>query len=244
MADENKPMKYTRYAIGEIVLVVIGILIALQINNWNEEQKARQRELTYLENIKTDLLLNIDELNTFIQSRKSCIESCEIVLDYFNAVVPVDLDHFNYHSLNILIWFPFNQHDNTYQELMNSGNLAIMSNKSIKNGLQNMQVGFKKIAFIEGEMQQDFESYLYDIYFTFSDLDTNLRNFEAQTDEMNQKTAMEISKDEVEFLLNNMRFKNGIVLSKYNSSLLMAEYQKMIQNTQELIQLIEKEINR
>ncbi len=39
MADDNKPMKYARYAIGEIILVVIGILIALQINNWNEERK-------------------------------------------------------------------------------------------------------------------------------------------------------------------------------------------------------------
>ncbi len=40
MADDNKPLKYMRYAIGEIVLVVIGILIALSINNWNENRKA------------------------------------------------------------------------------------------------------------------------------------------------------------------------------------------------------------
>lgn len=45
MADENKPMKYARYAIGEIVLVVIGILIALQVNNWNEQRKERNYEL-------------------------------------------------------------------------------------------------------------------------------------------------------------------------------------------------------
>jgi hypothetical protein len=41
-----------------------------------------------------------------------------------------------------------------------------------------------------------------------------------------------------------MKFKNGVVLSKYNSGLLMAEYQTMVQNTRELIDLIEKEINR
>ena len=39
LADNNKPLKYMRYAIGEIVLVVIGILIALQVNNWREEQQ-------------------------------------------------------------------------------------------------------------------------------------------------------------------------------------------------------------
>ena len=40
-ADDNKPLKYMRYAIGEIILVVIGILIALSINNWNENQIRR-----------------------------------------------------------------------------------------------------------------------------------------------------------------------------------------------------------
>ncbi len=41
MADDNKPLKYMRYAVGEIALVVIGILIALQINTWNENRKAQ-----------------------------------------------------------------------------------------------------------------------------------------------------------------------------------------------------------
>ena len=39
LADQNKPLKYFRYAFGEIVLVMIGILLALQVNNWNEERK-------------------------------------------------------------------------------------------------------------------------------------------------------------------------------------------------------------
>ena len=42
MADDNRPLKYARYAIGEILLVVIGILIALQVNTWNEQRKQRQ----------------------------------------------------------------------------------------------------------------------------------------------------------------------------------------------------------
>jgi hypothetical protein len=51
MADDNRPLKYMRYAIGEIVLVVIGILIALQINNWNSERKERTKEQYYLKSI-------------------------------------------------------------------------------------------------------------------------------------------------------------------------------------------------
>ncbi len=45
-ADDNKPLKYARYAVGEIVLVVIGILIALQINTWNEERKERMSSIS------------------------------------------------------------------------------------------------------------------------------------------------------------------------------------------------------
>ncbi|MBT8182134.1 MAG: hypothetical protein KJO53_11155, partial [Eudoraea sp.] len=53
LADDNKFFKYSRYAIGEIVLVVIGILIALQINNWNEDNKLHKRELTLLSELSS-----------------------------------------------------------------------------------------------------------------------------------------------------------------------------------------------
>ena len=47
-ADDNKPLKYLRYAVGEIILVVIGILIALQINNWNQARIDQKKERQYL----------------------------------------------------------------------------------------------------------------------------------------------------------------------------------------------------
>ena len=58
MADDNKPIKYARYAIGEIVLVVIGILIALQINNWNEERKGRINQVKFLNNLRNEIELD------------------------------------------------------------------------------------------------------------------------------------------------------------------------------------------
>ena len=62
MADDNRPLKYMRYAIGEIVLVVIGILIALQINNWNQNRINNQRLKSYLTEISWDL--EIDSIVT------------------------------------------------------------------------------------------------------------------------------------------------------------------------------------
>ena len=55
LMSENKTGKYLKYAIGEIVLVVIGILITLQINNWNEINKEIEHEKVYLKNLKEDL---------------------------------------------------------------------------------------------------------------------------------------------------------------------------------------------
>ena len=61
LADDNKPLKYARYAIGEIVLVVIGILIALQVNNYNEKRK--KRILHYLWNEDEHLFFDYDFVN-------------------------------------------------------------------------------------------------------------------------------------------------------------------------------------
>ena len=52
MAVENKPLVYMRYAIGEIVLVVVGILIALQINNWNNQRLSATQEVLLLKELK------------------------------------------------------------------------------------------------------------------------------------------------------------------------------------------------
>ena len=55
LMETGKTSRYFKYAIGEIILVVIGILIALQINNWNENRKEQAKERTYLNNLHRDL---------------------------------------------------------------------------------------------------------------------------------------------------------------------------------------------
>ena len=62
MLTENKFSKYIIYAIGEVVLVVIGILIALQVNNWNEDQKIKRQEAILIKNLKTEFNVNLENL--------------------------------------------------------------------------------------------------------------------------------------------------------------------------------------
>ena len=78
LADDNKPLKYMRYAIGEILLVVIGILIALQINTWNEERREKRLAQTYLENLKLDLM-----------SDKIALEKALIDLNFYKKKVTI-----------------------------------------------------------------------------------------------------------------------------------------------------------
>lgn len=63
LLKENRAGKYLLYAIGEIVLVVIGILIALQINNWNEDRKTHLRDIEFLNNLKVELSVDISAFN-------------------------------------------------------------------------------------------------------------------------------------------------------------------------------------
>ena len=81
MADDNRPFRYMRYAVGEIVLVVIGILIALQINNWNEFKQDRVIEQNYLEAIRNDLEKDIVQAEYII-------EMCLIPLNIINNIDP------------------------------------------------------------------------------------------------------------------------------------------------------------
>jgi hypothetical protein len=64
--EKNKTRKYFKYAIGEIVLVVIGILIALQINNWNENRKLKGAEIKLLQNFRTSIETDTITLNYYI----------------------------------------------------------------------------------------------------------------------------------------------------------------------------------
>ncbi len=80
LADDNKPLKYARYAIGEIVLVVIGILIALQINNWNEWRKDREKEKIILTDLADNIKINIQSLQNDIDLLQEWNHSSEIVI--------------------------------------------------------------------------------------------------------------------------------------------------------------------
>src|SRR5210317_2044200 len=89
---ENKTGKYLKYAIGEICLVVVGILIALQINNWNESRKDNLRERAILIQIEEEYRANLAQLEAKMQMRSLVVTSGLSLLKYMNTpkIIPRD----------------------------------------------------------------------------------------------------------------------------------------------------------
>ena len=75
LADDNKPLKYLRYALGEIVLVVVGILIALQINTWNEQQKQNKLEKEYYCRLLEDVMQDRELVTNLIAQSESRLKA-------------------------------------------------------------------------------------------------------------------------------------------------------------------------
>ena len=96
LLTENKFSKYLIYAIGEIVLVVIGILIALSINKYNEDLKAKKFELKLLKQLEQDLLENKGEFERQWGVYKEHLYSCEYILHHIKSKLPLT-DSLRYH---------------------------------------------------------------------------------------------------------------------------------------------------
>ena len=88
LLDGGSTSRYLVYAIGEIALVVIGILIALQINNWNEYQKERETEEKVLEEVLENLEANILRLHSMIERCNTDNQSADIILSLIDHRLP------------------------------------------------------------------------------------------------------------------------------------------------------------
>jgi hypothetical protein len=136
--EKNKTGKYFKYAIGEIVLVVIGILIALQINNWNEDQKSEAKKQDYYVQL-------LDDLNSDVISAQNTIEEFsnhqKEYNDYANLYDNEDLTPVKaYEEISklSLISTPPIFNTNTIESLQNSGDIGLIPS-FMRNKLMNLR---------------------------------------------------------------------------------------------------------
>ncbi|MGB5378859.1 DUF6090 family protein [Muriicola sp.] len=143
--EKNKTGKYLTYAIGEIILVMIGILLALQVNNWNEQRKDRIKEQIVLIQLQEDYQANLMQLEEKMTTRDRIIHSALKSLKAFDQPSGVIRDSLIKELANAF-------HDPTYDpiqnDLTNSGNLILIRNHRLKRLLSNWSsdvVGVREI---------------------------------------------------------------------------------------------------
>ena len=140
LLSENKFSKYLIYAVGEIVLVVIGILIALQINNWNEIRQIKKVEKEILYVLLEDLNSAKSYSAQYIENEQSYLDIIEKILhnDSIKTVLNNNntIEYFNKAFWDFEIKIPV---INTYSDLKNAGKIAIIQNDSIRDRLSILE---------------------------------------------------------------------------------------------------------
>ncbi len=132
-AGDNKPMKYLRYAVGEIVLVVIGILIALQINNWNDGLKQRNLEVKILKEILSNLKLDLVEIKQDISIMDSVNLAGHDILQFMKKeAIPSELFYYDVSKLRVNPHFDPNK--SGYSLLVSKG-VEIIENDSLRGAI-------------------------------------------------------------------------------------------------------------
>lgn len=153
LLSENKTGRYFKYAIGEIILVVIGILVALQINNWNELRKQKLVEIDILEGIRNDILEDTIDLNANIRNYKKQIKSDSIRLDHLSNKREKDKKIINLLALATIRDNNLILHDSHFQEAKLKG-LAIISNKNLRITISRLyEFEYKNIMLAENSME-------------------------------------------------------------------------------------------
>ena len=241
---ENRFTRYLTYAAGEIVLVVIGILVALQINTWNDARKDRERELGYLRNIREDVAANIVEMDAYIATREQGIAAAQRILAHFDGKPITDASAFNADSISIYNWRRFYLGDNTYQELVGSGNFALLSNPAIKDGLLDIEAMYRKLKGEEDHFRFDSETLLYRPLYITTDLGPMLQDYTFRMSKGREGSADALHPRDFDPVLHNLEAKNGFWMAILEFDSMNGQMREMRDRSRQLLADIDAELAR
>ena len=144
LADDNKPLKYMRYAIGEIVLVVIGILIALSINNWNQENQNQKEAHKILLRLKTEFQNHNERIDPIILFHSKRLNAAKALKTQFKPNKKLNPD-----SLKILFGdlqadWKYDPIKNIIESVISSGKIDLIQNDSVKDIVRYWDSTIKK----------------------------------------------------------------------------------------------------
>ena len=239
---ENKFSKYLIYAIGEIILVVIGILIALAINNMNQNRFIEEKEQTYLNGLRAEFQISKVKLSELIEVNKSNFQGAKKLLEYVGNKHESPSEKqfsqllFNTFSSDI----SFNPNNSLLNEIINSGSLKDISNKDLRIQLTNWISTIEDVSKQENELGIQREKVL-DMFRTNHNSLRTIFDLTGVTQEIGlQKTEPNISNLE---LLNSRKFENNILMFVLTAKAMeKAHYEPLMEDLDSILLLIENEI--
>ncbi|MFY9242776.1 MAG: DUF6090 family protein [Polaribacter sp.] len=234
---ENKTSKYFKYAIGEIVLVVIGILIALQVNNWNNNKQLEEVQIKCLNEIVTNLQADLLDIRFNINFNETRLNSCKVVLENLkNDVVYSDTLDVYYGSLLYTTRSVVNY--SAYETLKFKG-LEIITNDNLRKSISKLY-SFHYQNVIDFEIQDDHALQFQVV------IPTVLKRVEFRKNEDIDAIAGQQLAKPINFqaLKNDIEFKNALVLNEDIRVYMLDNYRQLEKNILECADLINTELER
>jgi uncharacterized protein DUF6090 len=137
LADENKSIKYMRYAFGEIALVVVGILIALSINNWNERKKLLVEEQKLISALIKEIESNIEKLEITINTNQNLLNGSNTFL---KKAASNNRFEYNVSKIPILFAYASNKIESSIlKEVLGTDSRALISNQKYLEQLRDLK---------------------------------------------------------------------------------------------------------
>lgn len=207
LLQENRFSKYLLYAVGEIVLVVIGILIALQINDWNEERKTKIEEKTLLLSLKNEMNYNVKELDRARKVNYGNIKGTGNLIALLspkpNKISDVDLAKMLAASL---------QEKTEFQpslSVINSGQLTLISNEELKNAFLSIDAKVQHYRDNESTVTE----IRWDCTLQFLEAGNFRKGIDYLIDTKNWYSTQESAFENTNYtLLSSRQFENKLVL--------------------------------
>jgi len=147
LLSENRFSKYLLYAIGEIILVVIGILLALQIDTWNSDKTNRTKEQLYLRGYHEDLKRNLSELERVIEKSNRTLSASDSLLRHAIGQLNIeDMKTFEGLVMESLNYTLFLSQEGTIKDIFGTGDLALIQNDTIRKSMVNWNSDLKYLT--------------------------------------------------------------------------------------------------
>ena len=149
LIKERNLKRYLLYALGEILLVMIGISLAFQVNNWNDNRIKKEAETRYYENIKEQI---VDD-KALIQSEMKYNNHYMAQFKYANEILEVNdrskMDTLGLIAINLTNYSDFDRRGNIYETMVNSGEIQLLRNHKIVNAVRVLEERYNYINRME-----------------------------------------------------------------------------------------------